>query len=231
MNIYYPYGTFDGVGSFAMEHYKYLKWLHRDSLNALIHEGILNEYLRDVDRKAHKQIRDYMKKAPYHGLSYHFRIALRAILRIKFRNRQQIVHCFLAVHRRYCPAGECPILIRWHLGELGIDILPEFFQGISGVFPSSQPSAMQGLIRHERVIRLFFFPGYMSVKAGIDWYYDDGLLLFPITESKRKQITFNQADTVDTSRPNTMVLRFRQLVIDTKRFQIEIDERIEGVSG
>ena len=70
----------------------------------------------------------------------------------------------------------------------------------------------------------------MSVKAGIDWYYDDGLLLFPITESKRKQITFNQADTVDTSRPNTMVLRFRQLVIDTKRFQIEIDERIEGVS-
>ena len=65
MNIYYPYGTFDGVGSFGMEHYKYLKWLHRDSLNALIHEGILNEYLRDVDRKAHKRIRDYMKKAPY----------------------------------------------------------------------------------------------------------------------------------------------------------------------
>ncbi len=65
MNIYFPYGTFDNVGSFGMEHFKYLDWLHRDSLKALIREGILNEYLRDVDRAAHKRIRDYMKKASY----------------------------------------------------------------------------------------------------------------------------------------------------------------------
>ena len=65
MNIYFPYGTFDGVGSFGMEHFKYLDWLHRDSLNALIREGILNEYLGDVDRVARKRVRDYVKKVPY----------------------------------------------------------------------------------------------------------------------------------------------------------------------
>lgn len=56
MNILIPYGAFDGVGTFGIEHYKYLDWLHRDSLNALIREGVLNEYLRDVDRVARKRI-------------------------------------------------------------------------------------------------------------------------------------------------------------------------------
>lgn len=65
MNILIPYGAFDGVGTFGIEHYKYLDWLHRDSLNALIREGVLNEYLRDVDRVARKRIRDYVKKVPY----------------------------------------------------------------------------------------------------------------------------------------------------------------------
>ena len=60
-----PYTILDGVGFFGVEHYKYLAWLHRDSLNTLYHEGILNEYLRYVDRAARKRIRDYVKKAPY----------------------------------------------------------------------------------------------------------------------------------------------------------------------
>ena len=54
-----------GVGQFGLEHYKYLAWLHRDSLEALFREGILNEYLRDVDHAARKRVRDYVKKAPY----------------------------------------------------------------------------------------------------------------------------------------------------------------------
>ena len=65
MSTFIPCGTFDGVGTFGIEHYKYLDWLHRDNLNTLIHEGILNTYLRDVDRAARKRVRDYVKKAPY----------------------------------------------------------------------------------------------------------------------------------------------------------------------
>ena len=65
MNTFCPYSILDGVGTFGIEHYKYLRWLHRDSLEVLLREGILNEYLRDVDRAAHKRIRDYVKKAPY----------------------------------------------------------------------------------------------------------------------------------------------------------------------
>lgn len=59
-----PNRILDGVGAFGFEHYKYLSWLHRDSLNILIREGILNEYLKDVDRVARKRVRDYVKKAP-----------------------------------------------------------------------------------------------------------------------------------------------------------------------
>lgn len=60
-----PNCIFAGVGQFGLEHCKYLIWLHRDSLEALFREGILNEYLREVDRVARKRVRDYVKKAPY----------------------------------------------------------------------------------------------------------------------------------------------------------------------